>query len=243
MQRPRLRDNKGKKSYELYPLGQIPNEFIYSIGKRIIYHFAVGKSDMDGGDWGDIFAKSINGKHLNSPIGIADVIYEDMAWSMKSVKLDKPLTAKHIRAISGRCSPDYSYGILNPHEDVQKTGAAVLGIWNERINIAKENYEPLRTCVLVRSINTFEFLLFEEEAERFVVKNYFWKENRNGNLEGFDALTDKHVFTWQPHGSQFTIIYDIPVSSKKFRIKRPPVLDFEKTMKTVGFSQNWITIL
>jgi len=166
-----------------------------------------------------------------------------MAWSVKSIKLEKPLDAQHIRVISGRCSPDFSYGISDPHEDVQKTGTAVLGIWNERINIAKEKYEPLRTSILVRNFNTFEFLLFENEAERFVVKNYVWKENKNGNLEGYDTLSNKHIFTWQPHGSQFTILYDIPTSAKKFKIKRPPVLDFDKTMEQIGFDQSWVTIL
>ncbi|MDR0304401.1 MAG: hypothetical protein LBH98_06500 [Chitinispirillales bacterium] len=243
MQRPKLRDNKEKKLYELYPLGQISDEVVYSIGKWMTYYFAVGKSDIDGEDWGDIFAKAINGGHLNSPLGIADVIYEGMAWSVKSVKLENPLTAKHIRLISGRCSPDYSYNISNPHEDIQKTGAAVLGIWNERINIAKEKYEPLRTSILVRNFNSLEFLLFENETERFITKNYIWKENKNGNLEGFDILSNKHAFTWQPHGSQFTILYDIPVSAKKFRIKRPAVLDFEKTMESIGFEQNWVAIL
>jgi len=243
LQRPKLRDNKGKKQYELYPLGQIPDEVIYSIGKRLAYCFAVGKSDIDGEDWGDIFAKAIEGEHMKSPVGLADVVYKGLAWSVKSVQSKNPFTAKHIRVISGRCSPDYSYGILNPHEDIQKTGAAVLGIWNERINIAKEKYEPLRTSILVRNFNSFEFLLFENETERFIVKNHVWKENKNGNLEGFDILHNKHVFTWQPHGSQFTILYDIPVSAKKFKIKRPPVLDFEKTMESIGFEQNWVTIL
>jgi hypothetical protein len=207
------------------------------------YNFTVGKSDIDGEDWGDIFAKAINGGHLNSPVGIADVLYEGMAWSVKSVKTEKPLITKKIRVISGRCSPDYSYGISDPHEDIQKTGSAVLGIWNERINIAKEKYEPLRTSILVRNFNTLEFLLFEKEAERFIVKDYIWKENRNGNLEGYDVLSNKHIFTWQPHGSQFTILYDIPVSAKRFKIRRPPVLDFEKTMENIGFDQSWITIL
>jgi hypothetical protein len=243
MQRPKLRDNIKKGPFELYPIGQIPDGVIYSIGKWMTYNFAVGKSDIDGKDWGDIFAKAINGEHLNSPLGIADIVYKSMAWSVKSVKAGKPLTSKKIRVISGRCSPDYSYGISDPHEDIQRTGAAVLGIWNERINIAKEKYEPLRTSILVRNIDTLEFLLFEQEAERFVVKNYVWEENKNGNLEGYDARSNAHIFTWQPHGSQFTILYDIPVSARKFKIKRPPVLDFEKTMENIGFDQSWITIL
>ena len=243
MQRPKLRDNKGKSPYELYPLGQVPDDVICSIGKWITYYFAVGKSDIEGEDWGDIFAKAIDGGHMNSPVGLADVIYEGMAWSVKSVKATKPFTVKHIRVISGRCSPNYSYNISDPHEDIQKTGAAVLGIWNERINIAKESYEPLRTSILVRNFNNLEFLLFEADAERYIVKNYNWKENRNGNLEGFETLTGKHKFTWQPHGSQFTILYDIPASARKFKIKRPQVLDFEKTMESIGYDQSWVTIL
>lgn len=134
MQRPRLRDNAGRKPFELYPLGQIPDETIYEIAKWMTYHFAVGKSDIDGEDWGDIFAKAIAGEHLSKPLGLADVIYEEMAWSVKSIKYAKPHSKKKVRVISGRCSPDYSYGISDPHEDVEMTGTAVLSIWNERIN-------------------------------------------------------------------------------------------------------------
>ena len=57
MQRPKLRDNKGKGAYELYPLGQIPDEVIYSIGKWMTYYFAVGKSDIDGRRLGRYFCK------------------------------------------------------------------------------------------------------------------------------------------------------------------------------------------
>jgi len=32
----------------------------------------------------------------------------------------------------------------------------------------------------------------------------------NDNLEGYDRSGDAHVFTWQPHGSQFTIIENVP---------------------------------
>ena len=83
MQRPKLRDNQGKGPYELYPLGQVPDSVIVNIAKWMTYHFAVGKSDISGEDWGDIFAKSIEGEHLGKPVGLADVIYEGMAWSVK----------------------------------------------------------------------------------------------------------------------------------------------------------------
>ena len=243
MQRPKLRDNKGKKLFELYPLGQMPETIICEIAKWMAYNFAIGKADIDGEDWGDIFAKAIDGCHLNRPLGLADVIYEEMAWSVKSVKNAAPHYVKNVRVISGRCSPDYSYGITDPHEDVEQTGRAVLMIWNERINIAKERYEPLRANILIRNFNKMEFLIFEQEAVRYNTKNYYWKANRNGNLEGFEISTDKHKFTWQPHGAQFTILYEVPISAQKFIVKRPAILDFHETMTQIGFEPSWVTIL
>jgi hypothetical protein len=241
MQRPKLRDNKGKEPFELYPLGQIPVHVIYEVSKWMTYHFAIGKSDISGEDWGDIFAKAIGGEHLGKPLGLADVVCEGMAWSVKSVKQVRPHMAKHVRVISGRCSPDYSYGISNPHDDIQQTGAAVLNIWNERINIAKEKFEPLRTSILVRNFNTLEFALFEHETSRYIIKDYEWKSNKNGNLEGYHIGTGFHQFTWQPHGSQFTILCEIPPYASRFKIRRPPVFDFNHTMAQIGFEEGWVT--
>lgn len=243
-QRPKLRDSKSnKKTYELYPIGDIPNEVICEIGKWIVYNFAVGQADIDGEDWGDIFAKAIHGDHLNSPVGLADVVLDGMAWSVKSIKNNSPHDCKSARVISGRCSPDYSYNITDPHEDVNKTGRAVLSIWNERVNVAKDKFEPLRSSLLIRNPNTLEFTLFEHELFRFNTNDYEWSTNRNGNIEGKEVSTGKHKFTWQPHGSQFTILYDVPRSAKKFKVKRPGVLDFSKTIKQIGFDDSWVTIL
>lgn len=243
MQRPKLRDNQGRGQFELYPLGQIPDEVIYNIAKWMTYYFAVGKSDITGDDWGDIFARAIGGGHLDKPVGLADVIYEGMAWSTKSVKSGKPFRAKAIRLISGRNSPDFSYGVTDPHADIQSTGAMVLSIWNERINVAKGSYEPLRTVVLVRNFNTLEFSLFEHETVRYNPLDYEWRKTKIGTFWGYEKASEKHRFTWQPSGSQFTILCEIPPSARKFKIKRPGVLDFEETMSKVGFDANWVTFL
>lgn len=243
MQRPKLKDQVKEKLFELYPLGSIPDEYIVKIGKWMAYYFAVGKADIDGEDWGDIFAKAIDGDHLNSPIGLADVCYEGMAWSAKSVKSALPHKCNTIRIISGRCSPDYSYGITDVHKDIALTGRAVLGIWNERVNIAKDKFEPLRSSVLIRNPNTLAFTFFETELHRFSTNDYEWNVNKNGNLIGTEIGTGTHRFTWQPHGSQFTILYSVPPSAKKFMVRRPPVLDFDETMSQIGFDETWVTIL
>ena len=242
MQRPRLRDNKGMRKLELYPLGQVPREFICEMGKRLTYQYLIGNKDLTGSVWGDIFAFGIGGVHLDSPLGLADVTYENQCWSTKTVKHSNPHEQRKVRVISGRCSPDYSYGITDPHLDIQKTGAAVLSIYNERINIAKEKYKSLRAVILIRNFDTFEFSLFEHDIHRYVTTEFEWRTNKNGNLESYDAK-EKHCFTWQPHGSQFTVLYDVPASAIKFSIKQPPVLDFEKTLDQIGFDVSWVRIL
>ena len=241
--RPKLRDAARLTSHDLYPLNVFPEEIVRKIGGYLVYLIYIGRKDISGDDWGDAFANAIGGTHLESPLGIADVVLKKNCWSMKTVKANKPFTTKSVRLISGRCSPDYSYGITDPHEDVQRTGEAVLGIWNERVNIATDHYSQVRTSILVRSTDLKTYLLFEEDTGRFRTTDYHWKANRNGNLEGYDAQ-ENHRFTWQPHGSQFTIITEVPEEATKFRIKLPSTrLNEQDVLKVLDFDDSWVTIL
>ncbi len=149
MRRPKLRDSN-RLMDSCYGIGDIPSDIIVKVGGSIVFIIYTGRKDITGEDWGDIFSKAIDGKHLNSPLGIADVVKGKTAWSMKTVKTAHPLTAKKVRLISGRCSPDYSYGIEDPHADIQKTGEAVLAIWNSRVDITLAHYNAARVGVLVR---------------------------------------------------------------------------------------------
>lgn len=243
MKHPRLRDSNKLHTQELYPINEFPEDMIVNIGCHLIYLICIGRKDISGSDWGETFAEAIGGIHLDSPVGIADVVKDRMAWSMKTVKNNDPFKARNVRLISGRCSPDYSYGISDPHEDIQKTGRAVLGIWNERINIAQDNYNPVRTTVMIRSNDMLSYCLFEEENHRYRTSDYVWETNRNGNLIGRHIETGKQCFTWQPHGSQFTIHTQVPANAVKFTIKQPPILQKEDTLKSIGFDRNWIKIL
>ena len=244
MEHPKLRDSKRLLTREPYPINEIPENVIRLIGKKLVYLLCVGHKDLTGDEWGNVFAEAIGGEHLQSPVGIADVVYDKMAWSMKTVKNQNPhRTEASVRLISGRCSPDYSYGISDPHEDIEKTGRAVLNIWNERVNIAQDYYNPLRTSVLVRSNDLLSYTLFEEENHRYVANQYRWEENSNGNLIGIDIESGETRFTWQPHGSQFTIHTRVPMNAVKFRIKQPPKLDVEETLKQINYSDDWVEIL
>ena len=243
MKHPRLRDSKKLQTYEPYPVNEIPDDLIVKLGSSIIYLLYIGRKDISGSDWGDAFAEAIGGSHLDSPVGIADVVLDKMAWSMKTVKNDNPFNTKTVRLISGRCSPDYSYGITDPHKDIQETGRAVLGIWNERVNLARDNYNPVRTSVLVRSKDLLSFVLFEEENHRYRTSDYVWEVNNNGNLIGRQIETGEICFTWQPHGSQFTIHTHVPENAAKFTIRRPPILAKEDILRVINFDKDWIEII
>ena len=241
MPTPRLRDSRRALTHELYPLGQIPDSIVKRLGAYIVYLLAAGRDDLTGDEFGDAFAYAIDGTHLKSPVGIADVVYDNQAWSCKTVKKANPFTGNVVRLISGRCSPDYSYGIENPHDDLQATGTAVLGIWNERINIARDHYNPVRTVILVRSEDMSSFCIYEEDNYRYATNEYIWKENRQNNLIGVKG--EKTCFTWQPHGSQFTIHSDMPSNAIKFKVRKPHSISKEQIWDAVGFDESWIEII
>lgn len=241
--RPRLRDGKKLTEHELYPINIFPEEIVYNIAGYLLYLIYIGREDISGDDWGDAFADAIEGKHLERPLGIADVIHGKNCWSMKTVKDKHPFNVKSVRLISGRCSPDYSYGITDPHEDIQKTGTAVLGIWNERVNIATDEFSQVRTGILIRSYDLSEYVLFEENMDRYRTNEFHWKENRNGNLIGYDEH-EQTRFTWQPHGSQFTIHTPVPNEAVRFKLNLPDhIITKQEALDTLKYDKSWVTIL
>jgi hypothetical protein len=65
---------------------------------------------------------------------------------------------------------------------------------------------------------------------------------QNEILEGFNKGTDNKRFVWQPHGSQFTIIEEVPSSSLILRLKPPKALDKDKILKAIGFDKTWVNV-
>lgn len=72
------------------------------IGAHFVYLLYMGRNDIGGDDWGDAFANAIGGVHLDSPVGIADVVLGKMAWSMKTVKNSNPFKVENVRPSSRR---------------------------------------------------------------------------------------------------------------------------------------------
>ena len=243
---PKTRGNKPTIK-ERYPLGEFPPEVITSIGRQITHQLATGRPDITGDDFGSIFADAIGGQHAQKPEGVADVVWNGCAWSVKTVKL--PHTSnlhkqQNVRLISGRNSPKFSSDISDPLLDPEQTGESILKIWNKRRLQALKDSDSLRVVVLLRQVEHLKYLLFEEELNSFTPGNYKWTINARENLEGREiAANNRHTFTWQPHGSQFTIIRPIPSSAVLFCIKRPPTISRAQVLKEIGYDDTWVTNL
>lgn len=85
--------------------------------------------------------------------------------------------------------------------------------------------------------------MFEFETIFYREEDYWWQWNERNNLEGFIKNSNQHIFTWQPHGSQFTIIEDVPDDRLAIRIKKPPIVNRDEILKAIKFDESWIEII
>ena len=232
------------KSVSAFPLNEFPKEFPFLLGKELIYLLASkGKPELEGSEWESIFATCIGADWKPSNVGLDDVVMGNTAWGAKTVKATKPSTQKKVRLISGRNSPNYSFGERSDQKaDANLIGKLVLDIWNERVSAIREKFKHLRTIVLIKSNDLSEVVVFEFDTIRYDHELYKWEWNKNNNLVGTHLKTDEHYFTWQPHGSQFTIIEDVPEKSLVIKIKQPRTLDKDQVLKALGFDKSWVIV-
>jgi len=232
------------KSLPPYKLNDFPDDFPYSLGKEIVYLLATkGKATLEGSEWEEIFAISIGAEWKPSNVGLDDVVLGNTAWGAKTVKATNPSKQQKVRLISGRNSPTYSFGEkIDTTTNADLIGGLVLDIWNERVSSIREKFKNLRTIVLVKSDDLTELAVFEFDTIRYDNELFYWKWNERLNLEGYEKATNEHKFTWQPHGSQFTIIEEVPNERLVIRIKQPKILDKDEVMNAIGFTNDWITI-
>ncbi|NJK90977.1 MAG: hypothetical protein HC904_03555 [Blastochloris sp.] len=243
MKSPRLRTVQ--KYQPPFALNNFPADFPLGLGREIIYLLATRITPrLEGSDWEEIFTRLIGGRWKPSNVGLDDVLLEQTAWSAKTVKSSSPISAQKVRLISGRNSPSYSYNadeILNSKPKL--IGDMVLSIWNERVAGIRAKYQHLRTVVLVKSEDLLELAIFEFDTELYPTESFTWTWNKNKNLEGHHTKTGTHCFTWQPSGSQFTIIKDVPKKKLALRLRQPPLLDREDVLQALAFDPSWVQII
>lgn len=242
MEEPKLRT--ADKIRPPYSLGHLPQKTILRVAADIVYLlYTREEARLEGNDWEQIFASAIGAQWKPSNIGLDDVQLDNCCWGAKTVKNNKPDKVKRVRLISGRNSLDFSYGVnevrgLPPFE----VGEKVLGIWNTRVSSVRQRFAHCRTVVLIKGEGLNRCAVFETETIRFDPELYVWRWNKGDNLEGYDG-NNVHKFTWQPHGSQFTIIEEVPESRLAFEIKLPHKQPKDVTLKAIGFDDSWVKML
>lgn len=242
MPEPKLRTVN--KATPPYPINKFPTKFVETFAANIVYMRATKETmSLEGDEWEEVFADCIGAVWKPSNVGLDDVILDNCCWSAKTVKSSTKNIGKQkqVRLISGRNSPTYSFGIDKiTEENPDVIGKMVLDIWNERVSGIRQYFKFARTVVLVKGKNYEDYLIFETETIRYDPSQYYFKWNSRGNLEGFSKDDHQHKFTWQPHGSQFTIIEEIPEDRLHLRIKTPPQLDKANVLKALQFDHSWI---
>ena len=229
-----------------YLLGKFPKSFIETVGLEIILILAASRNpSLEGEEWERIFAKAIDAEWKPSNVGLDDVIKGAFAWGAKTVKCPHPHKAESVRLISGRNNPEFSFQTIADTDD--GIGKQVLGIWNGRVEGIRNKFKEVRTVVLLKpkdfTGDKLAFAVFEFETVRYPEEVFIWKRNEQNNLEGYDKETNTHRFTWQRHGSQFTIKELVPKNIVKFFVKKPPLLPEKKIIDFIGYDSSWIEII
>lgn len=231
------------KSVPPFKLNNFPGKFPFNIGEQLIYILATrGSADIEGKEWEQIFAKSIEAGWKPSNVGLDDVVLGNTAWGAKSVKFNNPSGKKGIRLISGRNdlinSFDYN---VQPGQLPDEHGELVLSIWNERVSSIRQYYKNLRTVVLIRSYDLLESVIFEFDTILYDPELYYWKW-KGKNLYGYQKKDHKQKFTWQSGGQQFTVFETVPENKLIISLKQPEMVEKEFILDKIGFDSSWITV-
>lgn len=255
--KPRIKQAKRNHIKAPYPLNQFPKDFAQELGKHIVAILATRPPEsqprIEGKDWEYIFAQCINAEWTPSNVGLDDVVFPNhsTAWSAKSIKKKNPHTAITARLISGRNDPMFSQlkGKIEPgKDDPNELGEHVISIWNARVDEVSSNYQHLRTVVLLKLEDLTKVSVFEFETTKYEADRYLWRWNERNNLDGYfkepeSPSSAKKKFTWQPHGSQFTIIEKVPRQRLKLSLHKPGTIPRDDILGQVDFEPSWIQIV
>lgn len=245
MKEPRLRTvNKATAPYDI---NKFPNQFIDTFAREIVYMMATKQAmSIEGNEWEQVFSNCVGAKWKPSNVGLDDVVLGNCCWGAKTVFAGSKNIAKqkNVRLVSGRNSPTFSFGVDKiTSENPNTIGGMVLDIWNERVSAVRQIYKFVRTVVLVKAKDFSEYLIFELDTVRYDAELYDFIWNKNNNLEGYSKKTEEHVFTWQPSGSQFTIIENIPDERVHIQVKKPEIVDKDTILEAVNFDESWYKVL
>jgi hypothetical protein len=126
--------------------------------------------------------------------------------------------------------------------DPNRLGAMILEAWNKSLTIVC-GFDEERFSVLFAGKDSSSAVFFEVPIIPFEPSEYDWDWNEDDGLDGYVKGTGVQRFSWQPHGSQFTVISRVPDNRLKLRIRRPQLLDRDSVLKQLKFDPSWVEIV
>ena len=193
---------------------------------------------ISNAEWTSLFARIVRADRVSLDYYWSVMVRDEIAWCAKVLNILHPHNARHVDLIFDDFAREDGHT-----EDPNQLGEMILGIWNARITDVRKKFATTRTVVLIKGEDLSTVSVFEEEALKYLPEDYEWEWNQRGNLEGYLKGTDVKKFTWQPHGSQFTITTKVPDNRLKLRIKRPPAFSRDEVLTQLKFDPSWIEIV
>ncbi len=208
--------------------------FAQELGKDLTFLLATrGKLELDNEEWARMLERAARTESSNRAV----------LRRARCFRVWHPFETRHVSLTNTlKLSAEFHELLRNGESDSNKFGAMILDAWNKSLSVAR-GFDEERFSVLFAGMNSSCAAFFEIPIISYEPSEYDWDWNEDDGLDGYVKGTCCQRFTWQPHGSQFTITTVIPDNRLKLRIRQPPRLDREEVLTQLRFDPSWVEIV
>ena len=210
------------------------NVFTQELGKDLTFLLATrGRLEIDNEEWARMLERATRAESSDRAIQRRARCFR--VWHTFEIHHVSLTNTLHLPM-------DFDKAVSECAADPSKLGAMILGAWNKSLSIIC-GFDEERFSVLFAGMDSPCAVFFEVPIIPFEFSEYDWDWNEDDGLDGYVKGTGVQRFTWQPHGSQFTITTAIPDNRLKLRIRQPPRLDREEVLTQLKFDPSWVEIV
>ena len=208
--------------------------FAHELGKDLTFLLATrGRLELDDEEWARMLEQAMRTESQDRAI----------LRRARCFRVRHTFEIHHVSLANALSLSAGFYELLRKGEpDSNKLGAMLLEAWNKSLSVVR-GFDEERFSVLFVGMDSPCAVFFEVPIVPFEPSEYAWDWNEDDGLDGYVKRTGGQRFTWQPHGSQFTITTVIPDNRLKLRIRQPPRLDREEVLTQLKFDPSWVEIV
>ncbi len=210
------------------------SSFVQELGKDLTFLLATrGRLELDNEEWARTLERATRSESSGRAI----------LRRARCFRVWHPFATRHVSLTNTLHLPvDFDKAVSECAADPNKLGAMILETWNKSLSVVR-GFDEERFSVLFAGKDSSSAVFFEVPIVSFEPSEYVWEWNEDEGLDGYEKGTDVQRFTWQPHGSQFTVISRVPDNRLKLRIRRPQLLDRDSVLEQLKFDPSWVEIV